>query len=58
MLNILIAQGGLTTVDIRVILSYLSHRDTDKYLDMSGLSIEISYCLPWTSGLTLLYIFT
>jgi hypothetical protein len=56
MLNILIAQGGgLTTVDIRDSSSpiYATVRATDADLDMSGLSIKISYCLPWISRLTL-----
>jgi hypothetical protein len=57
MLNILIAQGGggLTTVDIRESSSpiYATVRATDADLDMSGLSIKISNCLPWISGLTL-----
>jgi hypothetical protein len=56
-IHILIAQGDLRTVDIRGILSYFSHRATDAYLGMSGLSIKISYCLPWKSGLTLLYFY-
>jgi hypothetical protein len=39
MVNILIAQGGLTAADIRVIVSYLSHRATDA-LGVSGLRFK------------------